>query len=138
MVDIKIYSQLPREAMDIRIKVFVDEQGFVDDVDEIDAEATHFVAYIGEKAIGTCRAYKQADGAYIVGRIAVLRESRGQGIGSCLLNTAETNIKNIGGARVLIHAQLHAKGFYEFCGYTAFGDIEYEQGQPHIWLEKKI
>lgn len=138
MLEIKFFDAPQSESLGIRKTVFVDEQGFVDDVDEIDAAATHFVAYRDGNAIGTCRSFKQAEGAYVVGRIAVLREHRGQGIGSLLLSAAEENIKSVGGERVLIHAQLHAKGFYEFCGYEAFGEIEYEQGQPHVWLAKKL
>jgi hypothetical protein len=33
---------------------------------------------------------------------------------------------------------LHAKGFYEKCGDTAFGEIEPEEGCPHIWMTKKL
>ena len=46
-MEIKIYNKLPKESLDIRIKVFVDEQGFDDFEGEEDAYATHLVAYEG-------------------------------------------------------------------------------------------
>ncbi len=138
MTNIKIYKQIPPEAMDIRIRVFVDEQGFVDDIEDIDAVATHFVAFIDGTAVGTCRTFEQQSGSYILGRMAVLKEYRNAGIGAKLIREAEEEIKRMGGNRILIHAQLHAKGFYEFCGYTAYGELEYEQDKPHVWLKKQL
>ena len=50
-MDIKIYEKmLPKEAIDIRITVFTDEQGFFDEFDDTDRVATHFIAFDGEKA----------------------------------------------------------------------------------------
>ncbi len=137
-MEIKIYKQIPPEAMDIRVRVFVDEQGFVDDVDETDAVATHLVAYIDGTAVGTCRVFERQNGAYILGRMAVLKKHRGAGIGARLIREAEEEIARMGGDTILIHAQLHAKGFYEFCGYTAYGEIENEQDRPHVWLKKQL
>ena len=36
-MEIKVFSSLPKDALDLRITVFVDEQGFVDEVDEFDS-----------------------------------------------------------------------------------------------------
>ena len=47
---VKIYDSLPKEALDIRIEVFVSEQGFIDKPDETDKVATHMVMYDGDKA----------------------------------------------------------------------------------------
>ena len=41
----KIYEQLPQEAKDIRIKVFMEEQGFKDEFDDLDHECKHLVVF---------------------------------------------------------------------------------------------
>ena len=48
-MDIKIYDTLPEEAVRIREVVFVEEQGFQDEFDEIDSYAKHLVLFDGEK-----------------------------------------------------------------------------------------
>ncbi|MBE6787942.1 MAG: GNAT family N-acetyltransferase, partial [Ruminococcaceae bacterium] len=81
---VKKYDYLPSEAIDIRTKVFVFEQGFTDEIDDIDATALHFLAFCEGIAVGTCRAFKTNEG-YILGRLAVLKQYRKKGVGSTLL-----------------------------------------------------
>ena len=50
---LKKYDFLPPEALEIRIKVFVDEQGFCDEFDATDAVATHLVLFDGDSAVDT-------------------------------------------------------------------------------------
>ena len=139
MKEIKIYDFLHKDALDIRIEVFVREQGFIDEEDENDSAATHFVMYDGERAIATCRVFPQDDGKkYFFGRLAVLKEYRGKGLGSELLGAAESYVKNKGGERLSLHSQYHAKGFYEFSGYTVCGEIAYEQDHPHVPMTKTL
>ena len=138
MTEIKIFNSLPKDALDIRTEVFVREQGFVDEEDEHDALATHFVMYDGERAIATCRIFPKGDGEYFFGRLAVLKAYRGQGLGSSLLQTVEAHVKENGGKRISLHSQYHAKPFYEFSGYTVCGEIEYEQNQPHVPMTKNL
>ena len=40
IMTVESFSYLPEDALKIRIKVFVDEQGFIDEVDEIDSTAS--------------------------------------------------------------------------------------------------
>jgi predicted GNAT family N-acyltransferase len=79
-----------------------------------------------------------ADGYGKIGRMAVLAAYRGRGIGALLLEALEQE----GVARGLRHfklsAQLHARGFYESCGYTPVGDVYDEVGIPHIAMEKRL
>lgn len=138
MTEIKIFNSLPKDALDIRTEVFVREQGFIDEEDEHDALATHFVMYDGERAIATCRIFPKSDGEYFFGRLAVLKEYRGQGLGSSLLRTVEAHIKENGGKRIALHSQCHARPFYEFSGYSACGEIEYEQDHPHVPMTKAL
>ena len=56
-MEIKTYDKLPKEAKDIRREVFVDEQGFKNEFDDIDNTAIHLVCYDKEKPIGTARIF---------------------------------------------------------------------------------
>lgn len=137
---IKYFDKLPDESREIRIKVFVDEQGFREEFDTQDNNAIHFLAFAEDNtAIGTCRIFQaDAEGEYYLGRLAVLREYRGSSVGRQLIDAAEKYVVSVGGHSIRLHSQLHAKGFYKKCGYTAFGEIEPEEGCPHIWMIKNL
>lgn len=139
MKRIRIYHTLPDEALAVRITVFVDEQGFTDEVDDIDDIATHFVLFENDTPVGTCRLFPAKDGdIYILGRLAVLKSYRGNGYGSDLLTAAEEHARSLGGTALTLHSQCRAQAFYEACGYTACSDVEEEQGCPHIWMKKVL
>ncbi|MBE6795021.1 MAG: GNAT family N-acetyltransferase [Ruminococcaceae bacterium] len=136
---IEVYKKLPQEAIDIRIKVFVDEQGFYDEIDETDNVATHLLLFLDDYAIGTCRVFEsEKPNEFILGRLCILKEHRGNNFGSMILEKAESVVKAMGGKSLKLHSQLHAKSFYEKSGYTQLGELEYEQNQPHIWMVKEI
>jgi predicted GNAT family N-acyltransferase len=137
---IKTYHSVCEAARQIRHEVFEKEQGFVDEFDEIDDLAAHFVAYDEQQnPIGTCRVFPgQEPGSYILGRLAVKKENRGKGIGADLIKAAEEYVKKEAGKSISLHAQCRAEGFYEKSGYKASGNIEEEQGCPHVWMVKEI
>ena len=136
---IKVFNSLPSDAMLLRRTVFVQEQGFADDEDAIDAIATHLVVYDSEVPIATCRLFAQGeDGAFALGRFCVSKEMRGRGIGQRLLSAAEREIAAQGGRLIVLHSQLHAQRFYEKLGFVPEGEIEYEQGQPHRYMTKTV
>lgn len=136
-MEIKVYNSLPEEAFAIRIKVFCDEQGFVDEIDDTDNAATHFVAFDGDKAIATCRVFLK-DNNYVLGRFAVIADYRKRGIGRALLNFAECYVKKHGYNCLTLHSQLRAALFYEKCGYSSYGELELEENYPHIWMKKYL
>lgn len=138
-MEIKFYDALPQEAAEIRIEVFMDEQGFKNEMDDIDSYAEHLVAFDGDRPVGTCRFFKKegSQNDYMAGRIAVRKEYRGQGIGAELLEAVEKAVKEKGGRRIFLHAQTRAEAFYEKQGYLSYGEIGYEEGCPHIWMYKK-
>ena len=45
-MQVKVYEKLPKDAIDIRLLVFVDEQKFEVEFDEIDNISKHIVLYI--------------------------------------------------------------------------------------------
>ncbi len=88
-MEIKIYDKLPREAERIRREVFMSEQGFKNESDDIDERACHLVAFDGEIPAGTCRVYRGEDGEYYLGRLAVVKAYRGGNVGSGLVEAAK-------------------------------------------------
>ncbi len=125
--------------MIIREKVFVEEQGFTEEFDSVDSVAVHILAYDGDSAIGTCRLFPAEEtGACILGRLAVIAEYRSKGIGRYIISEAEKSARDSGAHMIKLHSQYRAKDFYEKCGYTSFGEIDYEEDCPHIWMKKII
>ena len=133
----KKYTTLPQEAKDIRVEVFMKEQGFENEFDDIDYISFHIVVFDEEKPIGTCRFFKE-NNHYTIGRVAVLKEYRNQHIGNVLLERAEKEIKKLNGDLIVVHAQVRVSPFYENQGYIQFGQIDDDEGVPHMWMKKKI
>lgn len=133
----KKYTTLPQEAKDIRVEVFMKEQGFENEFDDIDDISFHIVVFDEEKPIGTCRFFKE-NNHYTIGRVAVLKGYRNQHIGNVLLERAEKEIKKLNGDLIVVHAQVRVSPFYENQGYIQFGQIDDDEGVPHMWMKKKI
>ena len=136
-MEFKTYDKLQKEAKEIRVKVFVEEQGFQEEFDSVDNYATHVVAWDNGKAIATCRYFYQ-DGYYLIGRIAVIKEYRGAGLGGKILEFVKEQIEKLGGKEIRIHAQKRAEGFYLKHGYTSLGEVDYEEGCEHIWMMRVL
>ena len=69
---IKLYDEIPEEAKTIREAVFIKEQGFKDEFDEIDDVAKHVLLFDGDIPVGTCRFFfSEERNCYVIGRIAV-------------------------------------------------------------------
>lgn len=138
-MNVRIYEKLPEEARNIREAVFVEEQGFHDEFDEIDTWAKHLIMYDEKTPIATCRIFRREECEdYAVGRIAVIKEYRGKNIGAALLKAAENEIKNSGGKRISLHAQCAAQKFYQKQGYSSYGETDLDENCPHIWMRKEI
>lgn len=134
---VKVFDYLPEDAKSVRVNVFIHEQGFLFDYDSTDDVATHIVIYCGKEPVCACRIFTcDIPGTYILGRLCVLKEYRSRGIGTRMLEEAEKCVKSRGCNAIILHSQSHAKFFYEKAGYEEYGEVEFEQGQPHIWMKK--
>ena len=61
----------------VRIEVFMKEQGFQNEFDEIDATAVHITVYVDGTLAGCARCFpKEEEAAWVFGRIAVLPQFR--------------------------------------------------------------
>ena len=131
MEQIKSFKILPEEAINIRTKVFVEEQGFKEEFDTIDKIAEHLILFVDDNPIGTCRYYKKDD-SYYFGRLAILKEYRNKNYGSLLLKEAINNFKKENAHKVILNSQLSAKDFYIKHDFLQEGEVFYEEGCPHI------
>jgi len=125
------------DAASIRRIVFVEEQRVSEEEewDGLDPLCDHIVLYANGKPAATGRIVWGEP--VLLGRIAVLREHRGTGLGAEVVNRLVEKAFDKGADEVHLHAQLHARGFYEKLGFTAYGDIYEEAGIPHISMYKK-
>ncbi|MBB3046413.1 putative GNAT family N-acyltransferase [Litorivivens lipolytica] len=113
----------------IRRQVFVQEQSVPEDLewDGKDAHAYHWLAFDGERPVGTVRMLQDGH----IGRMAVLKEYRSQGIGEHLLAQALHCAKRLNKREAWLHSQEHAIGFYEKFGFVAYGPTFMDAGIPH-------
>lgn len=130
------------DAFFVRTKVFMEEQGFQDEFDEIDErESTiHLTMYVDDALVGCSRTFPDPDhaGIYIFGRLAVLPEFRKNGYGGTILEKSEGFAKNAGANEINLHAQCSVTPFYEAYGYEQYGEIELDEHVEHIWMKKSI
>ncbi len=139
MYHTKIYRALPNEAAFIRTEVFMKEQGFENEFDDIDPIATHLVLFDGASPVGCCRYFPDPnakEGEYLLGRVAVLPSHRGLHLGAKMLLDAEADLINRGVKKLSLSAQLRVKDFYQKQGYTPMGEIYMDEHCEHIHMEK--
>ncbi len=137
MINFKVTNTLSEDEKMIRETVFIEEQRFKIEFDDIDNIATHIIMYLDGKPLGCCRLYKQ-DNEYHIGRIAILKPYRGKGYGEKILLQAEKNAKKMGADSISLSAQVRASGFYEKLGYKKHGEIYFDEYCEHIAMKKDI
>jgi predicted GNAT family N-acyltransferase len=119
----------------LRQEVFIREQSVPADMewDEFDPQSRHILAMADGVPIGTGRLLPDGH----IGRMAVLREWRGQGTGSALLTGLMDIARSLGMQRVLLNAQVQALPFYLRHGFRAEGEEFLDAGIPHrrMWRE---
>lgn len=137
---VEYFNDVTDDTRYIRETVFVIEQGFSEEFDEIDKKSIHLLLKVNNKRAATARIFKSdnSDIKWTVGRFAVLKEYRGVGLGSFLMKKVEEKIKEQGGNVAELSAQKQAEKFYLSLGYTPMGDIYYDQHAPHIHMEKEL
>lgn len=141
-MELKEYSYMHQDIIDIRTEVFVVEQEFKEEFDDIDNNCTFLVMYDSDKPIAMCRYFKVEDKAYdntyAIGRIAVIKECRGKGIGSIIVAEGEKRIREMGAQYAVLSAQLRAEEFYKKLGYVSEGNTYYEEWCEHIKMRKEL
>ena len=77
------------DAFFVRANVFVSEQGFKVEFDDLDKVCWHLTVYDRNEPIGAARIYQDTDGVWQLGRICVLENYRGKKIGNLILSACE-------------------------------------------------
>ena len=114
----------------VREPVFVVEQNVPLELewDELDPKCRHVIARDDQHhPIGTGRLTPE----HKIGRMAVLREWRGRGVGQALLLALIEQARELGLPEVSLHAQVDAIGFYEKFGFEGYGERFEEAGIQH-------
>ncbi|WP_173911451.1 GNAT family N-acetyltransferase [Acinetobacter sp. Marseille-Q1618] len=130
------WNDLATDAKKVRTLVFIQEQNIAEN-EEWDAEdekSLHFVMYDQNHAIATARLLENNS----IGRVAVLKNYRGQGLGQQLMQhiiaVAATEQRDF----LKLSAQVHAVGFYENLGFKLEGDSYLDCGIPHVDMRMEI
>ena len=127
------WDHLGQDARHVRHEVFVLEQSVPPDIelDDLDAVSIHAVAYDARgRPLGTGRLLPDGH----IGRMAVLRQARGTGLGSRILRALIAEGRGLGHACLALHAQTHAKDFYLAHGFVMQGDTFIEAGIEHCLM----
>ncbi|MBN2316833.1 MAG: GNAT family N-acetyltransferase [Sedimentisphaerales bacterium] len=130
------WSDKQSELTSIRRAVFVEEQNVPEriELDGKDSECWHVLASDGEgKPIGTARMDKNGK----VGRMAVLCEYRGRGVGRKILKAIMDYGRSKGITDFHLSAQIGAVGFYETMGFERSGGEFEEAGIIHVNMKIK-
>jgi len=136
-VAVVTWEEAGADCLRVRTRVFVEEQGVPLEVeaDGRDPGCAHVLARDPTgRPVGTGRLLP--DGR--IGRMAVLPEWRGKGIGRRILGLLEAEARRRGLRRVTLHAQTRAQGFYEAAGYRVEGGVFEEAGIPHVTMWKDL
>ncbi len=118
---------------EVRSSVFVEEQGVDVSIerDGKDDQCYHSLAHDGTgKVLGTGRLSPEGK----IGRLAVLKEWRGSGIGSEIMRNLIKQSESLGMIRTYLHSQVSVTKFYELLGYRQEGPIFDEASIPHILM----
>ena len=134
-IEIGDWSLMQASAQAVRTAVFVHEQGISpeDEWDAADVPALHAVLFdLNGQPIGNARLLQPSASVAKVGRMAVLKEARGQGYGARLLQALLLEARRRGNKEVRLSAQRTAQNFYATHGFVVDGDPFDEVGIAHI------
>ncbi len=143
MVEIKTWNEAQEDSYGIREEVFIHEQGVPEslELDEFDEIAWHALVYLDQIPVATSRMVREELDdhrvLYRIGRMAVLREYRGCGYGSDMMQALLKYGQSEGVQEYYLHAQTYAVKFYEQFGFIAEGDEFEEAGIPHLQMRLK-
>ncbi|RXK46203.1 GNAT family N-acetyltransferase [Halorientalis pallida] len=128
------------DALAVRHAVFVEGQGIDEDreLDGLDDEAVHVVAYDDGEAIGAARLRESTAGTWKVERVAVRESRRGEGWGRRVMETVHAAARERDGTRLRLHAQVDVEGFYRRLGYRTVGEEFEEAGIPHVEMVQEF
>jgi|SRR5450830_1981054 len=136
-IKIAAWDELQADAAVIRMEVFVVEQKVPAELemDDMDAVCVHAVAY-DEAGTPVATGRLLPDGH--IGRMAVRKSGRGQGVGGAVLQALMATARQRGDREVVLNAQTHATRFYGSHGFAQEGEEFMDAGIPHIHMRAAL
>ncbi|MGV8943254.1 GNAT family N-acetyltransferase [Thermomonas sp.] len=136
-VEVVEFQQALAELRAVRDEVFVGEQNVPVDLehDALDPISTHVIARVMDGSpVGTGRLTTERH----IGRMAVLAQWRGRGVGDALLLALVEQARQRGWQDVHLNAQVSALGFYERHGFQPEGERFMEAGIEHQAMRRTL
>ena len=100
-----------------------------EEFDEHDADGTRYIVLLDDGyPVATCRFYAVDPGTVTLGRVVVLPEYRGHGLGARAVTEAERWIRELGYRKIVIDSRVVAVGFYEKLDYRHESDKVIKSG----------
>lgn len=132
-------NQERKQAFQIRTTVFVDEQkvSIEEEIDEFEDSAIHFIGYVNGTPVAASR-LRWVDDYGKLERVCVLKEYRGQSLGTDLLKRMEAEIIKNGFSKAKLNAQTRAVDFYKRLGYEIVSGEFLDAGIPHVTMTKQL
>ncbi|KGQ20337.1 GCN5-related N-acetyltransferase [Lysobacter dokdonensis DS-58] len=131
------YAAALNQLRAVREIVFVEEQQVPLELewDELDPNCVHVLARaLDGTPIGTGRLTPE----HKIGRMAVLREWRGKGVGDAMLLALIEQARQRGWREVSLHAQSSAIAFYLRHGFQPYGERFWEAGIEHQSMRRVL
>ena len=124
------------DALALRCKVFILEQGPYQDPDGADKQSYHLLGYDEAGVLQACLRVVDPGVNYpepSIGRVVTAKEARGNGTGRLLVAEGLARCQQVWqGRAVRISAQAHLQRFYGSFGFVAVSDEYLEDDIPHI------
>lgn len=130
------WTQFSDRLMAVRTDVFVVEQQIPMELehDEWDEKSFHVLLEYNGRDIATGRLLPTG----YIGRVCVLKEFRGQGMGKIVMEGLIEEAKMRGMNKVTLSSQMTAAPFYESLGFVKISDVYQEVDIPHVKMEKVL
>ncbi len=121
----------------LREAVFITEQRVPpeEEWDTLDADSEHVIACAND---GTPIGCGRLTPEHKIGRMAVLADWRGRGVGSAMLGQLIERARQLGWQSVALHAQTSALEFYRQHGFEACGERFMEAGIEHQAMRRAL
>jgi N-acetylglutamate synthase-like GNAT family acetyltransferase len=130
----KEYEQM----VHLRYEILRKPIGMVFEKKELEKEKDDVLigAFEDERILGCCLLTKMDDKTVRLRQMAVPNNMQGKGIGRALMIFAENIARDLGYAKLIMHARKTALGFYGKLGYSVVGEEFQEVTIPHFVMEK--
>ena len=124
----------------LRHTVFVEEQGVsvADEIDGLDPDCLHLLARQDGVPVGAARVLIR-DGVAKIGRVCVLPDRRGTGLGARMLDAMLSHLGTLPEVtKAKLGSQIAAMSLYSRAGFRPVGERYLDAGMPHQDMERPV